>query len=190
MIVFRNLGRKEINSSGTIITDSRTVKRLKARGELLKKEEVYQAIFYPEEMLIGNFYQKHVLKKSTDKEFTILVTEDGKEPTLKECEELIRIALLERWISKSSFIKGQYYEIKIPKIKYNQIFGVCNYNSVEKKSSQIMDGLLRIDREPKIIRAKDLLQEEKEEYEKFKKMHYLHPEILLIEHIIVVFGKV
>lgn len=139
-------------------------------------------------MFIGNFYSKHVLKKSSDPEFTILVTENNKEPTLKECEELIRIALLEKWISKSSFIKGQYYEIKIPKIRYSKIFGVCTYNSVEKNNSQIMDGLFRIDHEPKIIRARDLPRQEKEEYEEFKKTHYLHPEIILIDHLIVVLG--
>ena len=109
MIVFKNLGKKEINSSWTIIFDSRTIKRLKANSELLRKEEVYQAIFYPDDMLINNFYFKHVKKNSRDPEFTILVTEQGKEPTLKECEELIRIALISKWKTKSSFFFKTYY---------------------------------------------------------------------------------
>src|SRR3989338_10560233 len=115
MIVFKNIGKKEINSSGTIISDSRTIKKLKANGEVLKKEEVYQAIFYPDDMLINNFYAKHVKKDSRDPEFTILLTEQGKEPTLKECEELIRMSLLGEWITKSSFFFKTYYEISIPK---------------------------------------------------------------------------
>ena len=72
MIVFKNLGKKVINSSGTIIFDSRTVKKLKVEGQLLRNEEVYQAIYYPNDMLINNFYAKHILKKSKDQTFTIL----------------------------------------------------------------------------------------------------------------------
>ena len=188
MIVFRNLGKKEVNSNGTIIFDSRTIKRLKASGELLRKEEVYQAIFYPDEMLVGNFYQKHVLKKSTDTEFTILVNEQGKEPTLKECEELIRLALLEKkWIQKTSLFFKTYYEVIIPKLE-NKPFFISIYNPTTKRAGQILEGLFRIDRDPKKIRLKDLPLKEKSECEIFKKKSFLHPEILFIEHLIVVLG--
>ena len=187
MIVFKNLGKKEINSSGTIISDSRTIKRLKANGEVLKKEEVYQAIFYPDDMLINNFYAKHVKKDSKDPEFTILLTEQDKEPTLKECEELIRISLLQKWTQKNSFFFKTYYERKIPEVQNKRYF-VCIYDSMNKKSSQMLEGLLRIDREPKKIKIKELPKKEKEECEKFKKNNYLHPEILFIEHIIVAMG--
>lgn len=188
MIVFKNLGKKEINSSGTIIFDSRIIKRLKASGELLKKEEVYQAIFYPDDMFVGNFYQKHVLKKSSDLEFTILVTENNKEPTLKECEELIRVALLQKWAQKNSLFLKTYYELRIPEIQDKKYF-VCIYDSINKRSSQMLRGLFRIDREPKKIRLRELPLKEKEECEKFKKTHYLHPELLFVEHLIVAPGK-
>ncbi|MEK6936925.1 MAG: hypothetical protein AABW58_02540 [Nanoarchaeota archaeon] len=186
MIVFKNLGKKEINSSGTIIFDSRTIKRLKANGEFLKKEEVYQAIFYPDDMLINNFYDKHVKKNSSDVEFTILLTEEGKEPTLKECEELIRISLLGKWKTKSSFFFKTYYEIALPKVN-NKPFFTCTYSSIEKPLS-LQEGLLRIDREPRKIKLKELPKKEKEEYENLKKKHYLHPEILFVEHITVATG--
>ena len=184
MIVFKNLGKKEINSSGTIILDSRTIKKLKADGEFLKKEEVYQAIFYPDDMLINNFYAKHVKKNSRDPEFTILLTEQGKEPTLKECEELIRMSLLGEWITKSSFFFKTYYEIDIPKVNNKKYF-TCIYNSVTDRYSKLVDGVFRIDKEPKKIKLKELPKKEKEECEKFKKNNYLHPEILFIEHLIV-----
>ena len=184
MIVFKNLGKKEINSSGTIISDSRTVKKLKASGELLRKEEVYQAIFYPDDMLINNFYAKHVKKNSRDPEFTILVTEQGKEPTLKECEELIEINFLKRWIQKSSFFFKTYYETDISAVEKKKYF-ICIYNPMSKKTSQLLEGVFRIDKEPKKIRLKELPKKEKEECEKFKKIHHLHPEILFIEHLII-----
>ncbi len=187
MIVFKNLGKKEINSSGTIIFDSRTIKRLKASGELLRKEEVYQAIFYPDDMLINNFYAKHIKKNSRDPDFTILITEQGKEPTLKECEELIRMALLGKWKTKSSFFFKIYYEISIPKLDGKPFF-TSTYSSINEKSLQLQEGLLRIDKEPKKIKIKELPKKEKEEYEEFKKKYYLHPEILFIEHIIVALG--
>ena len=67
---------------------------------------------------------------------------------------------------------------------------VCIYDSIQKKTSELMDGLLRIDHEPKIIRIKDLSPQEKIEYENFKKNHIMHPEILFVEHIIIVPGTV
>jgi len=187
MLVFKNLGKKPINSTGTIIFDSRTLKKLKSEGQLLINEEVFQAIYYPNDMLINNFYAKHVLKKSRDLTFTILIV-NNREPTLQEVIDLLRIVLITNWISKHSFLKGQYYEIEIPKIN-NNIFMVCIYNSIQRKSYELTVGLLRIDHEPKIIRIKDLPQQERGEYDKFKKSHIIHPEILFIEHLIIAPGK-